>query len=105
MAVKRASPVPETTPAPAAAAEGVSPRVKRAVHDIRQPLQAMRLFVHLLSTRLEREQDRALLAKLDRALDDMEAALRGLSNSAAAPDAQDPDAGTDEPGGGGPVSR
>jgi hypothetical protein len=65
------------------AADGVVPRVRRAVHDMRQPVQAMRLFVHLLSTRLEREEDRALVVKLDEALENIEAALRGLMNSVA----------------------
>lgn len=107
MAVKRASPVPETPPAPIPATAGLPPRVKRAVHDMRQPLQAMRLFVHLLSTRLESEQDRALVGKLDGALDHMEAALRGLIDSVASSDAPGPDAATDDApsGGGGPVSR
>ncbi|MBI3514900.1 MAG: hypothetical protein HY060_12685 [Proteobacteria bacterium] len=81
----------ETTSTPAAAAapagdaapDGVVPRVRRAVHDLRQPVQAMRLFVHLLSTRLERDEDRALVVKLDEALENIEAALRGLMNSVA----------------------
>jgi hypothetical protein len=67
-------------------------RVRRAVHDLRQPVQAMRLFVHLLSTRLEREQDRALVVKLDEALENIDVELRGLmasvvpaSDKAAAP--------------------
>ncbi len=61
--------------------DGVVPRVRRAVHDLRQPVQAMRLFVHLLSTRLEREEDRALVIKLDEALENIEMALRGLMSS------------------------
>lgn len=63
--------------------DGVVPRVRRAVHDLRQPVQAMRLFVHLLSTRLEREEDRALVAKLDEALENIETALRVLMSSVA----------------------
>lgn len=61
--------------------------VRRAVHDLRQPIQAMRLFVHLLGTRLEREQDRALVTKLDAALENVDAGLRGLMTSIAVQDA------------------
>jgi len=72
-----------------AAAEdgGVVPKVRRAVHDLRQPVQAMRLFVHLLSSRLERAEDRALVGKLDEALENIETALRGLMTSVAPPPA------------------
>lgn len=59
----------------------IGPRVRRAVHDLRQPVQAMRLFVHLLSTRLQRDEDRALVVKLDEALENIEGALRGLMSS------------------------
>jgi hypothetical protein len=59
----------------------IVPRVRRAVHDLRQPVQAMRLFVHLLDSRLEREEDRALVVKLDEALENIETALRGLMSS------------------------
>ena len=61
----------------------IVPRVRRAVHDLRQPVQAMRLFVHLLDSRLEREADRALVVKLDEALENIETALRGLMSSVA----------------------
>jgi len=71
---------PDAPPAAAGDAD-VVPRVRRAVHDLRQPVQAMRLFVHLLASRLEREEDRALVVKLDEALENIEAALRGLMNS------------------------
>jgi len=74
-------------------ATGVVPKVRRAVHDLRQPVQAMRLFVHLLSTRLERAEDRALVGKLDEALENMETALRGLMSSVAPPPAGPPPAG------------
>ncbi len=70
-----------------AEAGGVVPKVRRAVHDLRQPVQAMRLFVHLLSTRLERAEDRALVGKLDEALENIETALRGLMTSVAPPPA------------------
>jgi hypothetical protein len=70
---------------------GVVPRVRRAVHDLRQPVQAMRLFVHLLSTRLERDEDRALVGKLDEALENIESALRGLMTSIAPGNAAAPD--------------
>ena len=70
-----------------AEASGVVPKVRRAVHDLRQPVQAMRLFVHLLSTRLERAEDRALVGKLDEALENIETALRGLMTSVAPPPA------------------
>jgi len=66
-------------------ADGVVPKVRRAVHDLRQPVQAMRLFVHLLSTRLERDEDRALVGKLDEALENIELALRGLMASVVSP--------------------
>jgi hypothetical protein len=62
---------------------------------LRQPIQAMRLFVHLLSTRLQRDEDRALVVKLDEALESIEGALRGLMSSVppapapAAPPADD----------------
>ena len=69
---------------------GVVPKVRRAVHDLRQPVQAMRLFVHLLSTRLERAEDRALVGKLDEALENIETALRGLMTSVAPPPAAPP---------------
>ncbi|HUA54810.1 MAG TPA: hypothetical protein VMB81_21710 [Candidatus Sulfotelmatobacter sp.] len=69
--------------APPAGDADIVPRVRRAVHDLRQPVQAMRLFVHLLSSRLEREEDRALVVKLDEALENIEAALRGLMDSVA----------------------
>jgi hypothetical protein len=72
---------------------GVVPKVRRAVHDLRQPVQAMRLFVHLLSTRLERAEDRALVGKLDEALENIETALRGLMTSVATPAAAPPAAG------------
>ena len=93
MAVKRPAPAanergaasPEAPPPGATAdapADGdVVPKVRRAVHDLRQPVQAMRLFVHLLGTRLEREEDRALIVKLDEALENIEAALRALMTS------------------------
>jgi hypothetical protein len=109
MATKHASdPAPETAPAPEGVAadgafgapDGVVPRVRRAVHDMRQPVQAMRLFVHLLSTRLERDEDRALVLKLDEALENIEAALRGLMNSvapAATPAEPAPDAAAAPP--------
>jgi hypothetical protein len=74
----------------AAEASGVVPKVRRAVHDLRQPVQAMRLFVHLLSTRLERAEDRALVGKLDEALENIETALRGLMTSVAPPPAASP---------------
>jgi hypothetical protein len=106
MAPKRplASPSPDAStgspgdPADPTAGEpgAVVPRVRRAVHDLRQPVQAMRLFVHLLSTRLERDEDRALVGKLDEALENIESALRGLMTSiapggaAAAPDEAPP---------------
>jgi len=78
-------------PADAPADPGaVVPKVRRAVHDLRQPVQAMRLFVHLLSTRLERAEDRALVGKLDEALENIEAALRGLMSSIAPPPAPGP---------------
>jgi hypothetical protein len=73
-----------------AEAGGVVPKVRRAVHDLRQPVQAMRLFVHLLSTRLERAEDRALVGKLDEALENIETALRGLMTSVAPPPAAPP---------------
>src|SRR4051794_35755317 len=85
-----AKPTPEATPdagaasPPATAAEpgdSIGPRVRRAVHDLRQPVQAMRLFVHLLGTRLQRDEDRALVVKLDEALENIEGALRGLMSS------------------------
>lgn len=69
-------------------------QVRRAVHDLRQPVQAMRLFVHLLGTRLEREQDRDLVGKLDAALENVDAGLRGLMASiavGAAPAPAEPD--------------
>jgi hypothetical protein len=66
-------------------ADGVVPKVRRAVHDLRQPVQAMRLFVHLLSTRLERDEDRALVGKLDEALENIELALRALMASVVTP--------------------
>jgi hypothetical protein len=69
---------------------GVVSKVRRAVHDLRQPVQAMRLFVHLLSTRLERAEDRALVGKLDEALENIETALRGLMTSVAPPPAAPP---------------
>lgn len=72
---------------------GVVSKVRRAVHDLRQPVQAMRLFVHLLSTRLERAEDRALVGKLDEALENIETALRGLMTSVATPAAAPPVAG------------
>jgi hypothetical protein len=75
---------------PATEASGVVPKVRRAVHDLRQPVQAMRLFVHLLSTRLERAEDRALVGKLDEALENIETALRGLMTSVAPPPAAPP---------------
>jgi len=50
----------------------------------------MRLFVHLLSTRLERAEDRALVGKLDEALENIETALRGLMTSIAPPPAAPP---------------
>jgi hypothetical protein len=78
---------------PGAEPNGVVPKVRRAVHDLRQPVQAMRLFVHLLSTKLERDEDRALVGKLDEALENIETALRGLMSSiastAVAPSASD----------------
>ena len=78
---------------PAAEPNGVVPKVRRAVHDLRQPVQAMRLFVHLLNTKLERDEDRALVGKLDEALENIETALRGLMTSiapaTAAPPASD----------------
>jgi hypothetical protein len=97
-------PIPQASPddgaaAPAVAAgepvDAIGPRVRRAVHDLRQPIQAMRLFVHLLSTRLQRDEDRALVVKLDEALESIEGALRGLMSSVppapapAAPPADD----------------
>ncbi|MBV8168593.1 MAG: hypothetical protein JO021_17490 [Alphaproteobacteria bacterium] len=69
-------------PAPAAADPAdIVPKVRRAVHDLRQPVQAMRLFVHLLSTRLQRDEDRALVVKLDEALENIEGALRNLMST------------------------
>jgi hypothetical protein len=94
MAPKRSSEAPPSEPgsaadhadpAPAIDAAGVVPKVRRAVHDLRQPVQAMRLFVHLLSTRLERDEDRALVGKLDEALENIELALRNLMTSVASP--------------------
>ena len=77
-------PAGEAAAAPGAASDaGVVPRVRRAVHDLRQPVQAMRLFVHLLESRLERAEDRALVVKLDEALENIEIALRGLMSSVA----------------------
>ena len=91
---------PAPAPTPAAAGEpgpdAIGPRVRRAVHDLRQPVQAMRLFVHLLSTRLQRDEDRALVVKLDEALENIEGALRGLMSSvppAAPPKASPADDG------------
>lgn len=63
------------------AGDPIGPRVRRAVHDLRQPVQAMRLFVHLLSTRLQRDEDRALVVKLDEALENIEGALRNLMST------------------------
>jgi len=79
------SPLPGEEPGDPTATDtgGVVRRVRRAVHDLRQPVQAMRLFVHLLSTRLERDEDRALVGKLDEALENIESALRGLMTSVA----------------------
>jgi hypothetical protein len=69
-------------PGPAAPEPGdIVPKVRRAVHDLRQPVQAMRLFVHLLSTRLQRDEDRALVVKLDEALENIEGALRNLMST------------------------
>ncbi len=68
-------------PGPAADPNDIVPKVRRAVHDLRQPVQAMRLFVHLLSTRLQRDEDRALVVKLDEALENIEGALRNLMST------------------------
>jgi hypothetical protein len=84
-AAEASAPPPEAATGSTTGADGVVSKVRRAVHDLRQPVQAMRLFVHLLGTRLEREEDRALIGKLDEALENIEAALRGLMNSIAPP--------------------
>jgi hypothetical protein len=75
-----AAAVPAGSPA-AADPNDIVPKVRRAVHDLRQPVQAMRLFVHLLSTRLQRDEDRALVVKLDEALENIEGALRNLMST------------------------
>jgi hypothetical protein len=91
-------PAPRTPASPPedGGGDGVVPKLRRAVHDLRQPVQAMRLFVHLLGTRLERDEDRALVGKLDEALDNIETALRSLMSSLAPPPA-DPVPGEDTP--------
>jgi two-component system, sensor histidine kinase len=76
-------------------AETVAHKVRRAVHDLRQPVQAMRLFVHLLETRLDGAEDRALVAKLDEALENIDSALRALMNSV--PPAERDAGGSDDP--------
>ncbi len=72
---------PGAAPAAGEPLADIVPRVRRAVHDLRQPVQAMRLFVHLLSTRLQRDEDRALVVKLDEALENIEGALRTLMST------------------------
>ncbi len=49
-----------------------------ASHDLRQPFQAMRLFHHMLASRLRDESGRAIAAKLDEAMSAGEDLLRAL---------------------------
>lgn len=65
----------ETPPAPRSTRPGPAPGMAgadilaRANHDLRQPMQAMRLYLHLLETKLDSPQQRDLAQRLGEALE------------------------------------
>jgi glutathione S-transferase len=61
-----------------------------AGHDMRQPLQALRLFVYILQTRGDQPPDPEVLAKMDNSLDAIEALLKRLREEHPIPAAGQP---------------
>jgi CheY-like chemotaxis protein len=59
--------------------DGFGGRLSQLVHDARQPLQSMRLFLHLLEMRSVNEEQRVLIARLTQALEEGVAQFDALS--------------------------
>lgn len=71
--------IPPADPADSAVADVLA----KAGHDLRQPFQAMRLFLHLLNTRLTEPGQKELAARLEQALDSGEGMLNNVLEYAA----------------------
>lgn len=74
-----AAPIPAPAPAPASSAgdADIARRFATARHDLRQPVQAMRMFLYLLEQKLTTDAQRDLAQKLEMGLDAMDAVLAG----------------------------
>lgn len=96
-AALRAASVPDTHPdvhedaGAMSGAAAVASTLAAARHDLRQPLQAMRMFLYLLEQRLSDDTQRELAHKLEQALDATDA-LIGTALSPAAAGAPPPPA-------------
>lgn len=89
-ALRAAPPVPPADGHEAAGAPSPGPAAADALaavrHDLRQPLQAMRMFLYLLEQRLTDDTQRELAHKLEQALDATDSLIgTTLSPAAAAP--------------------